>query len=414
MEEFEIWKKIFNGFLKDELYRLREIVSPLNLSIKIVAGYQFRSRWYAAYLHSRGEIRNGVIEVAINYPFLFKAMKRQGIAQDEFNIEAQARISLGHEVAHGVIDYLRTLEPRSLSKSLRMIRRCGRKQEEEYAEEFGESRFPEATGIFSSVVESAIDEMSEMSEMSETNIPLNESRAVRMWYYTQNKQKEISKEMKRSIRLNEENLYGIIQESLSKIMNEQDFREVDNLDDYIKSNGLQMKPASKFQRVNAQSGKNYINQYGRANGLDKRQIGRMVRRGGAPLTTIAGDGTKETQNLVTRNHTVLNNVGNTDNKWAVENPTFKRKYEMDAANRGVYKPKGGPMNAAQINEPISFTAPWGEKMNIDKGGYILQDPNNPNDAYGISGKDFDATYRFDESRLNHIISESIRKVLNHR
>lgn len=75
--------------------------------------------------------------------------------------------------------------------------------------------------------------------------------------------------MKRSIRLNEENLYGIIQESLSKIMNEQDFREVDNLDDYIKSNGLQMKPASKFQRVNAQSGKNYINQYGRANGLDK-------------------------------------------------------------------------------------------------------------------------------------------------
>ena len=53
-------------------------------------------------------------------------------------------------------------------------------------------------------------------------------------------------------------------------------------------------------------------------------------------------------------------------------------------------------------------------MNIDKGGYILQDPNNPNDAYGISGKDFDATYRFDESRLNHIISESIRKVLNHR
>ena len=361
MNEFEIWKKIFNEFLKDELYRLREIVSPLNLSIKIVAGYQFRSRWYAAYLHSRGEIRNGVIEVAINYPFLFKAMKRQGIAQDEFNIEAQARISLGHEVAHGVIDYLRTLEPRSLSKSLRMIRRCGRKQEEEYAEEFGESRFPEATGIFSSVVESAIDEMSEMSEMSETNIPLNESRAVRMWYYTQNKQKEISKERKRSIRLNEENLYGIIQESLSKIMNEQDFREVDNLDDYIKSNGLQMKPASKFQRVNAQSGKNYINQYGRANGLDKRQIGRMVRRGGAPLTTIAGDGTKETQNLVTRNHTVLNNVGNTDNKWAVENPTFKRKYEMDAANRGVYKPKGGPMNAAQINEPISFTAPWGEK-----------------------------------------------------
>lgn len=78
------------------------------------------------------------------------------------------------------------------------------------------------------------------------------------------------------------------------------------------------------------------------------------------------------------------------------------------------------MNAAQINEPISFTAPWGEKMNIDKGGYILQDPNNPNDIYGISGKDFDSTYRFNENRnylnlnetqLNKIIEESIRNAI---
>ena len=178
MEEFEIWKKIFNEFLKDELYRLREIVSPLNLSIKIVADYQFRSRWYAAYLNSRGAIQNGVIEVAINYPLLFKAMKRRGIAQDEFNIEAQARITLGHEVAHGIIGYLRILNPTNLSKSLRILRRCGKKIEEEYAEEFGESRFPEATGIFSSVIERGID------EISEKHIPLNESHAVRMWHYT--------------------------------------------------------------------------------------------------------------------------------------------------------------------------------------------------------------------------------------
>ena len=121
-----------------------------------------------------------------------------------------------------------------------------------------------------------------------------------------------------------------------------------------------------------------------------------------------------------KNHTVLNNVGNTANKWAAETSTFNRKYEQDPTQQGVYKPKGGPMNAAQINEPISFTAPWGEKMNIDKGGYILQDPNNPNDIYGISGKDFDSTYRFNENRnylnlnetqLNKIIEESIRNAI---
>ena len=206
----------------------------------------------------------------------------------------------------------------------------------------------------------------------------------------------------------------MIAESVKRVLNEADgFKQVDNLNDYIASNGLQMKPASKFQRVNAQSGKSYINQYGKQNGMDKRQIGRMVRKGGAPLSTVAGDGTQETNNMVTRNHTVLNNVGNTANRWAAETSTFKRKYEQDPSANGVYKPKGGPMNAAQINEPISFTAPWGEKMNIDKGGYILQDPNNPNDIYGISGKDFDSTYRFDENRiLRQIIKESLEQVLS--
>ena len=226
--------------------------------------------------------------------------------------------------------------------------------------------------------------------------------------------------MKKLVRLTESDLHRIVKESVNMIL-ETEFKQVDNLNDYIQQNNLQMKPASKFQRVNAQSGKSYINQYGKQNGMDKRQIGRMVRKGGAPLSTVAGDGTQETNNMVTKNHTVLNNVGNTANKWASETPTFARKYEQDPTQQGVYKPKGGPMNATQINEPISFTAPWGERMNVDKGGYILQDPNNPNDAYGISGKDFDSTYRFNEGKnrirmsetqLHQIIKESIQSMLD--
>jgi hypothetical protein len=220
--------------------------------------------------------------------------------------------------------------------------------------------------------------------------------------------------MKQTIRFTGSQLKSMIAESVKRVLNEtENFKQVDNLNDYVASKGLQMKPASKFQRVNAQSGKSYINQFGKQNGMDKRQIGRMVRKGGAPLSTVASDGTQETNNMVTKNHTVLNNVGNTANRWATETPTFKRKYEQDPSANGVYKPKGGPMNAVQIDEPISFTAPWGEKMNIDKGGYILQDPNNPNDIYGISGKDFDLTYRFDENRiLRQIIKESLEQVLS--
>lgn len=200
--------------------------------------------------------------------------------------------------------------------------------------------------------------------------------------------------MKKSIILTESDLCNVVRESVNRFLLEYGFKHVDDLNSYISSNGLQMRPVKKFQRVNAQSGKSYINQYGKEMGMDRRQIGRMVRKNGAPLSTVASDGTQETTNMVTRNHTVVNNVGNDSNRWAVDTPKFRKKYEQDPLQKGVYRPKGQPMNAAQINEPISFTAPWGEEMNIDKGGYILQDPTNPNDVYGISGKDFDSTYKF--------------------
>lgn len=221
--------------------------------------------------------------------------------------------------------------------------------------------------------------------------------------------------MKQIVRLTESELKHLIRESVNTILNETDFKQVDNLNDYIAQNNLQMRPASKFQRVEKQTGKNYITQYGKERGMNKRQIGRMIRRGkSAPLTTVASDGTTETTKPITKNDVVLNNVGNRDNKWSPDNSTFQRKYEQDPSLGGnVYKPKGGPMNAAQINEPISFTTPWGEQMNIDKGGYILQDPNNKEDVYGISGRDFHDTYEFDtmESLIRECVAHAIRKYL---
>lgn len=197
--------------------------------------------------------------------------------------------------------------------------------------------------------------------------------------------------MKRIIRLTEGDLHNIVKQCVNEA-----FRDIDNPNDYASENNLTWRPASKFQRVNAQSGRAYMNQYARDNGLSKRDR-RALGRKGAPLETIASDGTRETNNRVGLNQTVLNNIGNKGNRWAVDNKTFNRKYEQDPSQGGIYKPKGGPMNATQINEPISFNAPWGERMNIDKGGYLLQDPNNVNDVYGISQKDFDNTYKFDES-----------------
>lgn len=197
--------------------------------------------------------------------------------------------------------------------------------------------------------------------------------------------------MKRTIRLNESELKRMISESVRRILYEADgFKNVDNLNDYVASNGLQMRQASKFQRINARPAQE-----------------------GERITTIASDGVGETRNVAEQGDWVVNNVSNPDNQWIIDGKTFAKKYVPVNGQQGVYMPKGGPMNAAQINEPISFTAPWGERMNIDKGGYILQDPNNPNDIYGISGKDFDSTYRFNENRiLQNIIRECVQSALN--
>ena len=65
--------------------------------------------------------------------------------------------------------------------------------------------------------------------------------------------------MKQRIRLTESEFHRIVKESVNRLINEINeayFKQVDNLRDYILQNGLQMRPVYKFQRVNAQSGKN--------------------------------------------------------------------------------------------------------------------------------------------------------------
>jgi hypothetical protein len=109
----------------------------------------------------------------------------------------------------------------------------------------------------------------------------------------------------------------------------------------------------------------------------------------------------------------VNNVGGTEH-WGIDPKTFAKKYEADPEQQGVYKPKGGPMLASNpLKRNTSFQAPWGGRMDMKKGSRILQDPNNPDDTYGIDGEAFGGTYEFDESKkkMGRIIRESINKVL---
>lgn len=198
-----------------------------------------------------------------------------------------------------------------------------------------------------------------------------------------------------------------------RMLSEEEF--IPDLQKYVSDSNFPQKRASKFQRVNKQGGKSFITQQAKAAGQnDPRKIGRMIRKGkGMPLRTYASDGTLETNKLITKDDVVLNNVGNPDNRWSPDIQTFLKKYEPTMVGN-IYKPKGGPMYAyGPIQQDISFTSPWGTTEHVKAGGYILQDPKKPSDIYGISREDFDASYRFDESRrrLSKIVREAIDKVL---
>ena len=93
-------------------------------------------------------------------------------------------------------------------------------------------------------------------------------------------------------------------------------------------------------------------------------------------------------------------------QYLLKDSTFKKKYEVLDEFNSIYKPKGGVQIFIQIPDNISFTAPWGEEMNIEKGGYL--NITDKNDIYGVQEKEFKETYaecdangRFLDESLNY-------------
>lgn len=162
---FEEWKGVFDGYLSDMIDELQsEYLNRLGLSISINPNYNFgRRRWLACYEASLQQITNGVISIAINYPLFYSEMRKRGIDDDDYNIEAQARITVGHEIGHGLVDYIKHLYlDDSVLKglpNLRIIKKCGSRKEEELVEEFGNYQFSDATYVYDSVLADAFEEL---------------------------------------------------------------------------------------------------------------------------------------------------------------------------------------------------------------------------------------------------------------
>lgn len=94
---------------------------------------------------------------------LYSEMRKRGIDDDDYNIETQARITVGHEIGHGLVDYIKHLDlDASVLKdlpNLRIIKRCGSRKEETLVEEFGCYQFSDATYVYDSVLADAFEEL---------------------------------------------------------------------------------------------------------------------------------------------------------------------------------------------------------------------------------------------------------------
>lgn len=177
-KNFHIWKNTLNAYLKEEIQELQEnYLDKLGLKIKINDNYNFNTRgkrkWLAAYERQSRQILDNVIAIAINYPLMYEEMKKRHIEEDEFNIEAQARITIGHEIGHGLVDYIKNLKvnDKTLNKLLntKIIKQITTtRQEETIAEEFGEQQFPMATRQYDSILDNALEELTTLVHKTTT------------------------------------------------------------------------------------------------------------------------------------------------------------------------------------------------------------------------------------------------------
>lgn len=203
--------------------------------------------------------------------------------------------------------------------------------------------------------------------------------------------------------MNESRLQQLIMNTIKQVLNEEtDYASVwgdENFDSMNQANDVNsgerrfIENPVKFAQ---QLGQNHASKYNRINARPANGVEHLTTYKQDPSIAGYGPDNIETQNNFS-NGMVANNVNTPWQKYGIDQKTFDKKYELDPNNKSQYRPKGGPMNASQVQDNVAFPNPWGQgNMNVDKGGYMMQDINNPNDTYGIQKDDFDSTYKFDK------------------
>jgi len=205
------------------------------------------------------------------------------------------------------------------------------------------------------------------------------------------------------------NLFEVLPQDLRKFYPKLPPINVSDISKYIAKEGLKFRKAAKVEKIKVEK----------------------LAKQGERVQTVLADGTKEfSHDLANAGDYIVQNINGPEH-WVIKKNVFEKKYlptdiPQEALNRlrlskeEVLKQlkdgtlaldevfpsmsdltktaftKGGPMNATKVTEDIIFQPPmWGgEEMTLKKGGYILQDPTNPKDIYGVAEDVFLRTYKF--------------------
>ena len=128
-------------WINDEIVKANEFLSDYGLSVAYNAKYNFEAnnyyrRCYAIY--QNGSVKNnGKIKIGINIALMQATMK-------ESDFPTQIKLSVWHEIAHGIIEYLKGLRRKDTQCGTKIFNgmmlddfRYIIKNEEESAEDFG-------------------------------------------------------------------------------------------------------------------------------------------------------------------------------------------------------------------------------------------------------------------------------------
>jgi len=190
--------------------------------------------------------------------------------------------------------------------------------------------------------------------------------------------------------------------SKDTLLLEQAYRRV-----YLKENLEQILPGLNFQQVTKKALK-----YQPFDGSQEQMpaMSYMVVKEPQEVVTITADG-KETQNKAESGDVIIS--GPSKEKYAIKASKFPKLYSGKLGE--VITPEQSPRLVAQVNniqQPITFKAPWGEDMILKPGDYLVKDGDQG--YYRIAKKEYEQTYNpIKSSSTNEKLSNTLEQTYQH-